>query len=184
MKSDKFFKIILCIFISVFAVMCCSAGVFALDDDVIPDDLEFVETEPQTQEPDASESSVEPETEPSAETEPYTEPETEASVEETATAPQTEPETESAATQEPATENSEEETDAWLGLIDDATVNPTQLSTSMVSMKPYETNYAAGIVSWVCVIVGVIVIAAVLISTKRGTGKKLCADEEYYSARR
>ena len=46
------------------------------------------------------------------------------------------------------------------------TVSPTQLSTSKVSTKRYETNDAAGIVYWVCVIVGIIVLIFVLLSTK------------------
>ena len=41
-----------------------------------------------------------------------------------------------------------------------------------VSDKQYSTSYTAGIVSWICVAVGVIVVAAVLISTKVG-GKKI-----------
>ena len=46
------------------------------------------------------------------------------------------------------------------------TVSPTQLSTSKVSTKRYETNDAAGVVFWVCVIVGIIVLIFVLLSTK------------------
>ena len=47
---------------------------------------------------------------------------------------------------------------------------PTLAKT--VSDKQYSTSYTAGIVSWICVAVGVIVVAAVLISTKVG-GKKI-----------
>ena len=35
-----------------------------------------------------------------------------------------------------------------------------------ISVKTYSTNYAAGIVSWICVGVGLVVVAVVLISTK------------------
>ncbi|MGN0449097.1 MAG: hypothetical protein ACI4G0_01880 [Ruminococcus sp.] len=54
-------------------------------------------------------------------------------------------------------------------------VEPQQSTTSYiqtptvsktVSKKQYSTNYTAGIISWACVGVGIIVAAAVLISTK------------------
>ena len=48
-------------------------------------------------------------------------------------------------------------------------VAPTQAKT--VSDKEYSTNYTEGIVSWMCVAVGVLVIAVVMISTKAG-GRK------------
>lgn len=47
---------------------------------------------------------------------------------------------------------------------------PTLAKT--ISDKQYSTNYTAGIISWICVAVGIIVVAAVLISTKVG-GKKI-----------
>ena len=47
---------------------------------------------------------------------------------------------------------------------------PTLAKT--ISDKQYSTNYTAGIISWICVAVGIIVVAAVLISTKAG-GKKI-----------
>ena len=43
-------------------------------------------------------------------------------------------------------------------------VAPTLPKT--VSTKNYTTNYAAGIISWLCVLVGVIVIISVAVSTK------------------
>lgn len=47
----------------------------------------------------------------------------------------------------------------------------TPTVSKIVSQKKYETNYTAGIVSWICVGVGVLVVAAVLISNKVSAGK-------------
>lgn len=47
---------------------------------------------------------------------------------------------------------------------------PTLAKT--ISDKQYSTNYTAGIISWICVAVGVIVVAVVLISTK-ASGKRV-----------
>lgn len=46
---------------------------------------------------------------------------------------------------------------------------PTVAKT--ISQKKYTTNYTAGLISWICVIVGVIVAAVVIISTKVSSGK-------------
>lgn len=43
---------------------------------------------------------------------------------------------------------------------------PTVAKT--ISTKTYSTNYTAGIVSWICVAIGVLIVAVVLISTKNG----------------
>lgn len=186
MKSEKLFKILLCVFVAISALFSFSISAFAENDiisdgnsDTYEETQEVIETEPITEpltEPPTEETTVytEPATEPAPEeTEPTTE-------EVTDTVPdETEPVTEEVQ----ATETSEEENNYWYGGVEETSVNPTQLSTSMVSMKPYETNYAAGVVSWVCVIIGVIVIVTVLISTKH-SGKKLRANEDYYSVRR
>ena len=42
-----------------------------------------------------------------------------------------------------------------------------------VSEKKYSTSYTAGIVSWICVGLGVVVIAVVMISTKVGARKRI-----------
>ena len=61
-------------------------------------------------------------------------------------------------------------------------VEPQQSTTSYiqtptvaktVSKKQYSTNYSAGVISWACVGVGIIVAAAVLISTKVSGRKAL-----------
>ena len=92
------------------------------------------------------------------------------------TVPPTEPVTEATtqaptqATTAPATaqETTEAHTESG-GVIHDNTdttefVPPTIPKT--VSEKSYTTNAAAGIISWICVIVGLIVIFAVAVSTK------------------
>jgi hypothetical protein len=48
-------------------------------------------------------------------------------------------------------------------------VAPTVAKT--VSNKKYETNYTAGIISWICVGVGVLVVFIVLVSNKASGGK-------------
>lgn len=81
----------------------------------------------------------------------------------------TEPESDYFETEPEAEETTEEQTD-YIGEIEtyvpDVTefVPPTLPKT--VSQKTYSTNYTAGIISWICVIVGVIVVIAVLTSTK------------------
>lgn len=55
--------------------------------------------------------------------------------------------------------------DYFAGLFE-TTESPTQLSTSVVSTNTYSTNNNAGIVCWVCVIVGVITLVVMLASTK------------------
>ena len=47
----------------------------------------------------------------------------------------------------------------------------TPTVSKIVSQKKYETNYTAGIVSWICVGVGVLVVASVLVSNKVSAGK-------------
>ena len=42
-----------------------------------------------------------------------------------------------------------------------------------VSEKKYSTSYTAGIVSWICVGLGVVAIAVVMISTKVGARKRI-----------
>ena len=92
----------------------------------------------------------------------YTEPPTEYYTEEV-----TEKYTEPVYTEEPTEPYYEETTEYdFNNNVVNETVSPTQLSTSKVSTKRYETNDAAGVVYWVCVIVGIIVLIFVLLSTK------------------
>lgn len=110
------------------------------------------------------------------ETEPvYTEPVvTDAPYQEETTeyVPETEPLPQETTEYVPETEPVEPETEAPTQA---QYVEPQQSTTSYiqtptvsktVSKKQYSTNYTAGIISWACVGVGVIVAAAVLISTK------------------
>ena len=102
---------------------------------------------------------TEPDTEPVTETDPYTEPETEP---ETTVPETTQPQTETAKTTEARTEYIADVTEQT----PDTTefVAPTLPKT--VSTKNYTTNYAAGAISWICVLVGIIVIISVAVSTK------------------
>ena len=107
----------------------------------------------------------EEETDPQEETEPdYTEPE---ETEPEWTEPEwTEPEEDYGAYEE------EETVDPWdeyAQLVDDAE-EPTGMNSvkmdKSVSNKAYSTDYTAGIVSWICVGVGLVVVLVMLVSTK------------------
>lgn len=98
----------------------------------------------------------------------YTEPETEYIAPETE---QAQPETQ----QEEYTEQEyvEPETQAtqneYIAMVESAEEPTNFIAPQMdksVSKKTYSTDYTAGIISWICVGVGVIVVIAVLISTK------------------
>ena len=103
----------------------------------------------------------EPETDPEPQTEPQTE-----------TEPQ--PETDPQPQTEPQTENN-----GGGNVIEDNTNNkPTEFFEpptlpKTVSKKTYSTNYTAGIVSWICVGVGLVVVLVVLISTKVSGRRKI-----------
>ena len=67
---------------------------------------------------------------------------------------------------EPATQSAQDE---YIALIDDAQEPTNFIAPKMdksVSAKTYSTDYTAGIISWICVGVGLIVVIVVLISTK------------------
>lgn len=166
MKSD-FKKIlkkrILPTVLAVLALSVCSITAFAVgeDDPQTPDPqpdpvvTEYVpdETEPQYTEPVYTE---EPTTE-------YVPPATEA--------PATEyvaPETETPRQEETQYQNQYVETQASAATEFQA---PTIAKT--VSEKKYSTSYTAGIVSWICVGLGVVAIAVVMISTKVGARKRI-----------
>lgn len=127
------------------------------DEDTFPTEPETLPTEPlPTEQP-------EPETV-------YTEPEpTEPPVTE---APETEtPETEPERRYEP--EETESPRDEYVQLLDDQAptgANAAKMDKS-VSNKTYATDNTAGIVSWICVGVGLIVVIVMLVTTKI-TGKR------------
>ena len=156
MKKYRISKYAICMLFAVLFMFVAAIGTNAVDIDGDGiDDGDVSETEVYT-EPQYTE----PETYP--ETEPYTEPPTEYYTEEV-----TEEYTEPVYTEEPTEPYYEETTEYdFNNNVVNETVSPTQLSTSKVSTKRYETNDAAGIVYWVCVIVGIIVLIFVLLSTK------------------
>ena len=140
MKKYRISKSAVCVLFAVLFMFVVAISAYAVDIDGDGiDDGDIVETEVYT----------DPEY-----TEPYTEPETY-------------PETEPVYTEEPTEPYYEETTEYdFNNNVVNETVSPTQLSTSKVSTKRYETNDAAGVVYWVCVIVGIIVLIFVLLSTK------------------
>ncbi|MGN0501784.1 MAG: hypothetical protein ACI4HN_02570 [Ruminococcus sp.] len=158
MKSISFLKKAVCFFMLITAVWFSTFSVLAVDydGDGIDDDVSTVEpvvTEPVYTEPVYTEPPyVEETTGYVPVTEPYQEETTEYVPYETEPY---EPETE-APTQAQYVEPQQSTT----SYIQTPTVSKT------VSKKQYSTNYTAGIISWACVGVGIIVAASVLISTK------------------
>lgn len=155
--------------LAVLALSVCSITAFAVgeDDPQVPDSqpepvvTEYVpdETEPQYTEP--------------IYTEPvYTEAPTTEYVEHETEEPTTEyvqPETTEAPVQEETQyQNQYVETQAT-----DTTEFQAPTIAKTVSEKKYSTSYTAGIVSWICVGLGVVVIAVVMISTKVGARKRI-----------
>ena len=166
MKSDfkKIFrKRILPTVLAVLALSVCSITAFAVgeDDSQTPDPqpdpvvTEYVpvETEPQYTEPIYTEA---PTTE-------YVEPETEEPATE-----YVQPETEAQKQEETQYQNQYVETQAT-----DSTEFQAPTIAKTVSEKKYSTSYTAGIVSWICVGLGVVAIAVVMISTKVGARKRI-----------
>ena len=159
MKTDfkKFFrKRILPTVLAVLALSVCSITAFAVgeDDSQTPDPqpdpvvTEYVpvETEPQYTEPI------------------YTEP----VYTEAPTTEYVEPETEAPKQEETQYQNQYVETQAT-----DSTEFQAPTIAKTVSEKKYSTSYTAGIVSWICVGLGVVAIAVVMISTKVGARKRI-----------
>lgn len=117
----------------------------------IAEDTEYVE--PVTEYVGPETEYVEPITE-------YYEPETEP------LEPETEPEEETEPEAVPATQSVQNE---YIALIDDAQEPTNFIAPQMdksVSNKTYSTDYTAGIISWICVAVGIIVVIVMLVSTK------------------
>ena len=163
MKSDfkKIFrKRILPTVLAVLALSVCSITAFAVGED-----------DPQT--PDPQPDPVVTEYVP-VETEPqYTEPiYTEPVYTEAPTTEYVEPETE-----EPATEYVQPETEDQNQYVETQATDSTEFQAptiaKTVSEKKYSTSYTAGIVSWICVGLGVVAIAVVMISTKVGARKRI-----------
>ncbi len=153
MKSENLTKKALCIVLVIFAALCCTVTVFAEGED----ETEYIE--PPTE-------YIEPTTE-------YIEPVTEPPV--TNEYDQTDPPAQTDYI-EPTTEYAEPVTDEPVqNQTQVQYVDPVQATTEYfqaptlaktVSTKKYTTNYTAGIVSWVCVGVGVLTVSIVLISNK------------------
>lgn len=160
MKIFDLSKKVFCLALVITIALFCTLTVFAEGgDDSQPVPPQTEKVEPETED-------IEPETEP-VDTEPYVP--TDAPTEYIPDV-----------TDAPATEAPEEETQAPTYVqnvtpIEETTAYyeaPTLAKT--VSTKQYETNKTAGIISWICVGIGIIVIAAVMISTKV-SGRKASA---------
>ncbi len=166
MKLKKIKYVISAVFLAAVLSLFSTATAFAMNDDDDPDVPVYESVEPVYTEPEP-ETDPEPQTDPEPETdpEPQTEPQTE-------TEPQ--PETDPQPQTEPQTENN-----GGGNVIEDNTNNkPTEFFEpptlpKTVSKKTYSTNYTAGIVSWICVGVGLVVVLVVLISTKVSGRRKI-----------
>lgn len=154
MKSVSFLKKAVCFSIIIIAVFFSGFSAFAVNEtDNDFTSVEPVETEPVYTEPVVTEAPYQEET---TEYVPETEPLPQETTEYVPKTEPVEPETE-APTQAQYVEPQQQSTTSYIQ-------SPTVSKT--VSKKQYSTNYTAGIISWACVGVGIIVAAAVLISTK------------------
>lgn len=165
MKSVNFLKKAVCFSILIIVVFFSGFSVFAVDydGDGIDDDVSTVdpvETQPEYTEPVVTDAPYQEET-----TE-YV-PETEPLPQETTEYVPTETESYEPETEAPTQAQYVEPQQSTTSYIQTPTVSKT------VSKKQYSTNYTAGIISWACVGVGIIVAAAVLISTKVSGRKAL-----------
>lgn len=154
MKSVNFLKKAVCF--SILLIVVFFSGFSALAVNETDNDYTTAapfETQPEYTEPDVTESSYQEET-----TE-YV-PETEPLPQETTEYVPTETEPYEPETEAPTQAQYVEPQQSTTSYIQTPTVSKT------VSKKQYSTNYTAGIISWACVGVGIIVAAAVLISTK------------------
>lgn len=154
MKSVNFLKKAVCFSILLVAVFFSGFSALAVNET----DNDFttaapVETQPEYTEPDVTDAPYKEET-----TE-YV-PETEPLPQETTEYVPTETEPYEPETEAPTQAQYVESQQSTTSYIQTPTVSKT------VSKKQYSTNYTAGIISWACVGVGIIVAAAVLISTK------------------
>lgn len=154
MKSVNFLKKAVCFSILIIVVFFSGFSAFAVNET----DNDFTIAEPVETEPVY--------TEPVATDAPYPEvtteyvPETEPLPQETTEYVPTETEPYEPETEAPTQAQYVEPQQSTTSYIQTPTVSKT------VSKKQYSTNYTAGIISWACVGLGIIVAAAVLISTK------------------
>lgn len=154
MKSVNFLKKAVCFSILIIVVFFSGFSALAVNEtDNDYTTAAHFETQPEYTEPDVTESSYQEET-----TE-YV-PETEPLPQETTEYVPTETEPYEPETEAPTQAQYVETQQSTTSYIQTPTVSKT------VSKKQYSTNYTAGIISWACVGVGIIVAAAVLISTK------------------
>lgn len=161
MKSVNFLKKAVCF--SILLIVVFFSGFSALAVNETDNDYTTAapfETQPEYTEPDVTESLYQEET-----TE-YV-PETEPLPQETTEYVPTETEPYEPETEAPTQAQYVEPQQSTTSYIQTPTVSKT------VSKKQYSTNYTAGIISWACVGVGIIVAAAVLISTKVSGRKAL-----------
>lgn len=173
---NKVIKTLLCVLLA--AMLCVfSATAFAvdLDGDGI-DDEPSVSEETAPEEPAASEPETEPPTEYTTAAETTTEAYTTQQTTEGTTAEQTyegEPDT-TKATEATEPQTRDQEQYAAVETVPEDSGGGFQLPTldKTISTKDYSTSYLAGFVSWVCVIIGAIVVAVVLISTIAGGRRK------------
>ena len=173
MKSDfkKIFrKRILPTVLAVLALSVCSITAFAVgeDDSQTPDPVvtEYVPVETLVMNLYRHIDKEQIYTEPvytEAPTTEYVEPETEEP-----TTEYVQPETEAQKQEETQYQNQYVETQAT-----DSTEFQAPTIAKTVSEKKYSTSYTAGIVSWICVGLGVVAIAVVMISTKVGARKRI-----------
>lgn len=175
MKLKNIGKNLICILLALTVIITCAVTAFAvdLDGDGIDDEAPATQQPTQavtTQEPIYTNPPTQAPTEYVEPTTVYSPPTTQYQPIETTTEPY-EPET----YYQPETQATQAQTQQYVqnqAETEPSTtefVAPTLAKT--VSDKEYSTNYTAGIVSWICVAVGVLVIAVVMISTKAG-GKK------------
>lgn len=161
MKSVNFLKKAVCFSILIIVVFFSGFSVFAVnetDNDFTT--VEPFETQPEYTEPVVTDALYQEET-----TE-YV-PETEPLPQETTEYVPTETEPYEPETEAPTQAQYVEPQQSTTSYIQTPTVSKT------VSKKQYSTNYTAGVISWACVGVGIIVAAAVLISTKVSGRKAL-----------
>lgn len=161
MKSVNFLKKAVCFSILIIVVFFSGFSVFAVNET----DNDFTMVEPFETQPEY--------TEPVVTDAPYQEetteyvPETEPLSQETTEYVPTETEPYEPETETPTQAQYVEPQQSTTSYIQTPTVSKT------VSKKQYSTNYTAGVISWACVGVGIIVAAAVLISTKVSGRKAL-----------
>ena len=161
MKSVNFLKKAVCFSILIIVVFFSGFSVFAVNET----DNDFTTVEPFETQPEY--------TEPVVTDAPYQEetteyvPETEPLPQETTEYDPTETEPYEPETEAPTQAQYVEPQQSTTSYIQTPTVSKT------VSKKQYSTNYTAGVISWACVGVGIIVAAAVLISTKVSGRKAL-----------